>query len=310
LQNILFTVFERLLATRIEGAVASGTYDVGLETLNAESFVVTEWRTIYTHPATAAETRLLTITRRERNRPTTIDEAFDRAADPRAVFLVNAQSHRAAVQVPAPSQMLDDGEVERRVRLIRPMERTGLALDVMAQTQWREADRETFARAWQAELAEIPDFTDSEVHIVTGLLLPIWKRLPNESSRVFRLQTDDGERIIGRRVSPAWVAQATEGDTPSLAPAEAWSAVMDGRTCLQLQDGLQLRRVRVMNDHRLELSGFTDSMVERLKALGLMSEIISWKLRLFVPTGAAGPTILGTLMAQHPLIRIADRSAA
>ncbi len=309
LQNILFTVFERLLATRIEGAVASGTYDVGLETLNAESFVVTERRTIYTHPATAAETRLLTITRRERNRPTTIDEAFDRAADPRAVFLVNAQSHRAAVQVPAPSQMLDDGEVERRVRLIRPMERTGLALNVMAQTHWREADRETFARTWQAELAEIPDFTDSEVHVVTGLLLPIWKRLPNESSRVYRLQTDDGERIIGRRVSKTWVAQATEGDTPTLAPAEAWSAVMDDRTCLQLQDGLQLRRVRVMNDHRLELSGFTDGMVERLKTLGLMSEIISWKLRLFVPTGAAGPIILGTLMAQHPLIRVADRSA-
>ena len=30
--------------------------------------------------------------------------------------------------------------------------------------------------------------------------------LPNESTRVYRLQTDDGERIIGRKVSPAWVA--------------------------------------------------------------------------------------------------------
>ena len=35
LQNILFTAFEQLLATRIEGAIASGTYDVGLETLTA-----------------------------------------------------------------------------------------------------------------------------------------------------------------------------------------------------------------------------------------------------------------------------------
>jgi len=32
-------------------------------------------------------------------------------------------------------------------------------------------------------------------------------------------------------------------------------------------------------------------MVDRLKAFGLMSEIISWKLRLFVPTGASGPEI-------------------
>ena len=39
LQNVLFTAFEQLLTARIEGAIASGTYDVGLETLRAESFV-------------------------------------------------------------------------------------------------------------------------------------------------------------------------------------------------------------------------------------------------------------------------------
>ena len=44
LQNVLFTAFEQLLTARIEGAIASGTYDVGLETLRAESFVVTDRR--------------------------------------------------------------------------------------------------------------------------------------------------------------------------------------------------------------------------------------------------------------------------
>ena len=57
-------------------------------------------------------------------------------------------------------------------------------------------------------MPSVPEFTDSTIHIVAGLLLPIWKRLPNESTRVYRLQTDDGERIIGRKVSPAWVASA------------------------------------------------------------------------------------------------------
>ena len=170
LQNILFTAFEQLLTARIEGAIASGTYDIGLETLTAESFVVTGRQTIYTHPGTSAETRLLTITQRERNRPVTLDEALGRLSDPRAVLLVNSQSGRAAVQVPAPSLMLDDGEVERRVRLIRPMEHPAMPLAMMPQTHWREADRETFARAWAAELAEVPEFTDSEIHIVAGLL--------------------------------------------------------------------------------------------------------------------------------------------
>lgn len=68
LQNVLFTAFEQLLSARIEGAIASGTYDVGLETLRAESFVITDRRVIYTHLGTGAETRLLSIIERRRNR--------------------------------------------------------------------------------------------------------------------------------------------------------------------------------------------------------------------------------------------------
>jgi hypothetical protein len=79
---------------------------------------------------------------------------------------------------------------------------------------------------------------------------------------------------------------------------------------LQLQDGLELRRVKIMGEFRIELSGFTEGMVERLKAIGLMSEIISWKLRLFVPTGVSGPAILAKLMERHPLVRVADKAAA
>ena len=99
--------------------------------------------------------------------------------------------------------MLDDGEIERRVRLLRPMESHSFALKALAESHWIETDRERFAAAWQAELAEVPEFTESTIHIVAGLLLPIWKRLPDESTRVYRLQTDTGERIIGRKVSPA-----------------------------------------------------------------------------------------------------------
>ena len=65
-----------------------------------------------------------------------------------------------------------------------------------------------------------------------------------------------------------------------------------------------------MGEFRVELSGFTDGIVDRMKAMGLVSEIIAWKLRLFVPIGTTGPTILGAVMERHPLVRIADRPAA
>src|SRR3546814_8344600 len=97
---ILFTAFEDLLTARIEGAIASGSYELGLETLQAESFTIVNRTTIYTHPGTTAETRLLTIERKDRNRPLTLDGALAHLGDGEAALLVNAQSGRAAVQIP------------------------------------------------------------------------------------------------------------------------------------------------------------------------------------------------------------------
>jgi predicted RNA methylase len=310
LQGVLFTAFEQLLTAKIEGAIRSGVYDVGLETLQAESFIVTDSQVIHTHPGTGAETRLLTITRRERNRPIKLNMAIDHLADPRARLLVNGRSGRAAVQIPAPSMMLDDGEIERRVCLIRPMDQHYAPLRMMDESHWEEADRRTFATAWDTELAEVPEFSDSTIHIVAGLLLPIWKRLPNESTRVYRLQTDAGERIIGRRVSPAWAANAGTMGANTLTPDAAFRALIDGTTILDLTEGMQLRRARVMGTNRIELSGFTDAMRDRLRAYGLFSEIISWKLRFFVPVDALGPAILAKLLDTFPVARISEREAA
>ena len=311
LQGILFSAFEQLLQARIDAAIASGTYDMGLETLKAESFIVTARQVIHTHPGTGAETRLLTLTERKRNQPVTLDAALAELDDPRARLLINERSGRAAVQIPTTSVMLDDGEIERRARLIRPMEAMNIPVRAMGETHWIEADRAAFAVAWKAELAEVPEFTDSILHMVTGLLLPIWKRLPQDSSRVYRLQTDEGERIIGRRVSPAWAANASaSGVTSSLTPDAAYAALIEGRTILDLSEGLQLRRVRVMGANRIELTGFTDAMRDRLRAYGLFSEIIAWKLRFYVPVGATGPEITGKLLDRFPVERIGEREAA
>jgi hypothetical protein len=309
MQDLLFTAFEGLLARRIEGAMASGVYEIGLETLQAESFIITDRRTIYTHPGTGAETALLAIERKDRNAPVPLSEALAHARDREAILLVNAKSGRAAVQTPSRSQLLDDGSVERRVRLTRPMEAPTMPRDAMAETQWEQVDEAAFAAAWEAELATIPEYETSTMHIVSGLLLPIWKRLPNQSSRVYRLQADDGERIVGRRVSPAWVAATLDADVPTLTPDQAWSMLMAGEAVLHLAEGQTLSRVRAMGVHRIELAGFNDLGVERLKALGLISEIVSWKLRLFVPTGASGADVLARLLERFPLQRVAAKAA-
>jgi len=239
-----------------------------------------------------------------------LKEALNHLSDRRAVVLHNVRSGYAAVQVPAPSLMRDDGEVEQRVRLIRPLECRTLSLKMMAESYWVEADRERFTAAWLAELATVPEFKSSTIYLVTGLLLPIWKRLPHESTRVYRLQTDTGERIIGRKVSPVWVAAATEAGTSNLTPAAAFTALLDGKVIVDLMETLQLRRVRVMGADRIELTGFTETMRDQLRAYGLFSEIISWKLRFFVPVDTTGSAVLARVLERYPVVRIADRAVA
>jgi hypothetical protein len=211
-------------------------YDAGPETLRAESFVVTDRRAIYRHPGTGAETRLLTVAQRERNQPLTLDDALGLLSDRRAVLVINERSGRAAVRIPAPSLMRDDGEIEQRVRLLRPMESHSVSLKAMAESRWLETDRERFKAAWQAELAEVPEFTTSTIHVVAGLLLPIWKQLPNESTRVYRLQTDAGERIIGRKVSQAGSPTRFSQSSPRSNPRTR------SRPCLKVAQFLTLPR--------------------------------------------------------------------
>ena len=219
MQNLLFVAFEQLLDARIEAAITAGTYDVGVEILTAESFQVVERRTVYTHAATGAQTCCYRVLRKDRNRPLPLAEALGLARDAGARLLINEQSHRAAVQVPASSLMHDDGTIQARTRLIRPVSRETVTSDEFARSHWRKTTQKQFAPLWEAEYARVPEFSESAFHIITGLLLPIWDRLPAENMRVYRFETDDGERVIGRLVTPEALDRVYEGLGISWGPA-------------------------------------------------------------------------------------------
>ena len=76
MQNMLFAAFEQLLDARIEAALAAGSYDIGVETLTAESFRIAERRTLHTHGGAGAETRCYRVLRKDRNRLLPLAEAL------------------------------------------------------------------------------------------------------------------------------------------------------------------------------------------------------------------------------------------
>ncbi|MBX4898871.1 strawberry notch-like NTP hydrolase domain-containing protein [Rhizobium bangladeshense] len=313
MQNMLFEAFEQMLAARIEGAIAAGIYDKGLETITADSMTVTERRLIYTHPVTGAQSHLLTIERRDRNAPMRFEEVQNLVGqNPRAKLMINGKSGRPAVMVPTRPIVLDDGSIQPRVSLIRPMDELRFEVRQLEETNWEEADEQAFAFAWNTEVAAVPEFSTSTMHIVSGLLLPIWKLLPQDFCRVRRLQTDDGERIVGRIIAPDRLAGLCRNfgidQTTVIAPEQAWASLVDGSSIIGLAGDMTLRPVRVMNGYRVELTGFTDGMREWLRSIGLFSEMINWKLRFFVPVTDEGAAILSKLIERHRLVDVARRS--
>jgi hypothetical protein len=79
-----------------------------------------------------------------------------------------------------------------------------------------------------------------------------------------------------------------------------------GRPLAALEHDARPKRSLVMRAQCLELTGFSNSTLERLEALGLFLDVIAWKRRLFVATGPdRGPLILAALLARNPRMRVA-----
>ncbi len=307
MQNDIFAVFQAGIEARIEAAIAAGTYDAGVEVLRADSFVVQRRETIAVHAATGARTELVQVLERRSAEIVGVDQVLRRIMQGEGRPMINDRTGRAALVVDAPTLMVKDGSFPPRLRFIRPAENEHMAAAQLAETYWREVEVAEFRAAWVAECAELPLYVEQCRFMVVGLLLPIWRELPAFSSAVYRLTTDDGERLLGRQVPPGWRSFSDSPVMP-IDPGSHWEDIRTGRLALELAQGLLVRRVKVMHEGRIEISGWSDTDREWLKAAGCMSEIISHRLRFFIPIDK--PEVLSTIVRRHPVARVIDEKAA
>ena len=292
-QNQLFGALETRIEANIEIAIEAGTFERGVETIAADSLSVASRETVFTHEGSGAETEIVEIRRKDRLEPLAADAAieFQTATSGKPpLLMVNGQSKRAALVMDAPARTLDDGDVQERVRLVRPAVRETMARAALDASQWRAAAEDKWRALWDAEIAGLPSHRESRFWLVAGLLLPIWDRLPDESMRVRRLLADDGEHLIGRVLGPAEVTEfraalGLDGG-PGLTAAEVHDEIMARGASFRLSNGWKLARRRLMGAFRIEIEGPTDGDTDALKRMGCMTEIVAWRTRLFAPDRA------------------------
>ena len=316
-QNQLFAELEARIAANIEQAIEAGSYEVGVETVTADSLAIAGRETLYEHPGTGAATELVEIVRRDKLEPLTADPALEIGGrepgpDGKPRLAVNARSKRAAVVLPAPSRMFDGGGVQERVRLVRPATRETMARAELDASNWRRSEERHWRLLWDHEIGELPSHRESRFWLATGLLLPVWDRLPAENMRVRRLTADPasgehapasgpggqatGESLIGRvldaeQVSAVRTSFGLDGG-PAMTGPEAFEAVMDRGNALALANGWRLARRRLMGGNRVEIEGPADTDMDVLKRMGCTVEIVSFRARIFAPNAAALERIL------------------
>lgn len=299
LQNALFEEFEERVAAKVEQAKESGHYETGVETIRADGFRLLEATTLHTDEKTGADTVCNRIERTDKIVPTSLADALKMRAQRNGKKMRNRSSGRVALCVSARSFMTDEGETIPRVSLMRPVGRTDMTRAELDKSEWAETDDATFTRLWEEEAAAAPKTRTSEFYLVTGMLLPAWKKLPKDRAKVCRLTLGDGRALLGRQASASEMAETFERfgvtNAPTLSAKDAAAEALSGKP-QRLANGLELRASLVSGLRRLEICGVDASRKDALKAAGCMAEIISYRLRLFVPQGERAVDIVERVM--------------
>lgn len=300
LQNAIFEEYLGLVEARIEAAREAGTLDQGLETVRVDSFDILADELLRTDPVTGAETRLVSLEVVRHLRPLRLQRLvrMHEIGSAHAIPVRNARSGKVALSVPARRLIADDGAVVERRRLLRPLNSANWTLEALGESLWEEIGVTAFTSAWRDEEEEAAASPVTErVHLATGLLLPVWKRLPGDHVRVTRLVAEDGQSIIGREVLDVDLAAIAESfglsGVAGPSPDKIGDLVIASGKPLGLasHDPITVKRSLVGGEQRLELTGFSPDRLDWYKGKGCFTEIIRYRTRLFVPVSRASSVL-------------------
>ena len=150
--------------------------------------------------------------------------------------------------------------------------------------------------------------------MIVGVILPIWDRV--EGSEVIkRLQTDDGEQLLGRMLGPKASKQTLknlglDSGLSNMSASDLFNSIKNGNKAI-LSNGWEISTAKVNYEDRIEIKGrgsLTDAEKRGLKEQGAFIERINWAERVFIPTGESGIAIFERITASKPVIDLIGKN--
>lgn len=317
MQNHVFGEFNDRLNTAIDRAAAAGTLDVGTETLKADRLTKEDDRIVHTDAQSGAETRYVRLKVENKTDPATFTDVSNgrhRTGGDKPEFFVLSK-RTGKIMAVTPSHDVTDastGNIIPQYRLTDPLiyrfaDRHRIEGRGSDQYWERIDDRATAKKLWDEQVKALPEYVAHNEHLITGAILPIWDRL-GSWPRVYRLQTDAGEKLLGRTVAEKDIdrvlkALGAEGTGRQYAPAEVAEAVLGGGRATLANDW-SLRRSMVAGEPRIEIIGPNYTHDAELRNAGVFTERIGYTTRYFVPTGEDAPRVLESVLERRPVTEL------
>lgn len=310
-QEAVFNAFNSRLENLVAAAIADGTFDAGMETLEAQAVDVKREEVVYTDEKTGAQTKYveLELTRERYLKPFPVE-----LKGMAHTYYRNKKSGRVWVTWKAGQTTDKKGKVEQRYRMVSPTsERAGTAKDLgIGGSNYEELRREHAQQLWDAENQELGPTYKMPAHLITGAILPIWDRLEGRI-RVVRTQSQDGRRFLGRLVDEGSLQDTlkrlnVDASYARMKPAELIEKIKDGQV-LVLANRWEIFQSTVSKEKRIELRAptwLTTSTQAELIRLGVFMEKIQYKERYFIPAGAKAADAIASIVSSRPVVDIID----
>ena len=304
--NRVFDEFMDIRQAYYEAAEEAGTLDTGMENVKADKLDIVQRETVYTDESTGAETQY--VQAKVYNKPTviqTIDDAMAYRPQFQGIRRMEDGSVRAVYRIA--DQTNSFGVPVKRFRLQganTAVSNTMSEKNMNAKTE--EIPKAEWEAVWKEAVKDVPEYNESELHMITGALLPVWNKLPQDGNiKAMRITATDGTQYLGRVIPPKQIDAVLRSLGASKSSIkkqytgkELYSAVMDKAQAVSF-DGLYgatwtVSRRRVSGENRLEVTG-RNLFAFKEKYPGVFTETIQYKQRYFIPTGRKGEEILGKL---------------
>lgn len=302
----VFTAFSDRMDENIKKAMEEGELDVGLETLKAKNIEKASEQIVHTDKS-GAQTKFveLDVTQEARKLP------FENLKDSQKTegFYQNVKSGR--IYAAGSRNTRTDANTGKLIDYHRMYSSKAnvhnvTISDLNDPKKYNKLTDTQAKKLWDVEYDALPDTVTYREHLITGTILPIWDRLTGKA-RIMRIQTSDGERMIGRIIPQGELTTTLNriGATASkseMTAKDIFHKVKDFGFQIELANGWKILRRKVSGENRIELKGPDYRHNDELAKHGVFTERIQWETRYFIPTTNDGITAIEAITANRPVI--------